>query len=258
MEIVKRLPLTTSAFALVIAYSALKVGIGLIKRIFTPNYIQNIASILPWEIQEEIIQHLFDPENANDSGLLHLSLTCKRWNKFISENQAWLNVRLPYQVRKIELQDLDREVTLVPREVDLLGTDQVFSPKLAYFFLAKRDYPGNGRFWIYTRFSSDLYRYKDDQLYVPWINHNLLQRPRTLWQFIKTLLIAPEWLSPLLVISDRKHGRKDEKTRRRMYPIIVFCSILLSFLPYLDIVLFRPDALISQITRVMASENKLY
>lgn len=194
---------------------------------------------LPLDMQQEIISHFFDPTNVQDIELLNISLTCKHWHKFISQHSTWLKERLPHKIREIN-ENIARDENLhyytqPIEEFDMLGADEVFSPKMAYFVLLTRTFPR--RESQYSRFSTDLQRAKSDQLYVPWINHNLIQRPETFWQFIKTILIAPEWLYPFIVLRlTKKFSRtKDQKFRKRILPL--FCLLAVS--PIIHRIYFR-------------------
>lgn len=180
-------------------------------------------SYLPLDMQLEIIQQFFDPMSFKDEELLNLSLTSKYWHKIISQHPSWLKERLAFKIKQ-NYPDVHEEIEGWPNKLDLFGADELFSPKIAYFLVIRRSSPMNMStvHHTLTRFSNNSQRYKVDQLYFPWLNHNLAQRPETLWKFIKTILIYPVWLYPFIIWRYIKKATRsaDLKNRTRISELL--------------------------------------
>lgn len=162
--------------------------------------------ILPKEIQYEILDLIIG--DYTNEALLELSTTCKSWNDRISTSSSWLNERLQkyYTTARVKHpgddEDPEHEAKQRAYEADLLGADRVFSPKIAYYFIIRRSNPPTYRRITRHQIPSDLKLNND--LWVPWLDHNLIRRPDTLWTFIKTILICPKWIYSMMVVKKQR------------------------------------------------------
>eukprot|EP00029_Vermamoeba_vermiformis_P007688 TRINITY_DN3396_c0_g1_i1.p1 TRINITY_DN3396_c0_g1~~TRINITY_DN3396_c0_g1_i1.p1 ORF type:complete len:419 (-),score=-2.45 TRINITY_DN3396_c0_g1_i1:60-1316(-) len=241
-----RLPLTVSAWVIVGGYSLVRFAFNKINHDYWQRKISTRNSsllILPQDIQNEILAHLMNL--STEKQLLDLSLTCKNFYARISNHSSWLNARLKKYYVSVSIdgyESADQIDWRVNYETDLLGADRVFSPKLAYFFILKRSDEPTNRLRQRVAISPNLFELKNKNLYVPWMDHNLIKKPETFWQFIKTILICPTWIYPLLA-SQHRRGKLSMALDRFNSPKISrlfhLLSSVLAYLPFLDSFIYQ-------------------
>jgi hypothetical protein len=157
-------------------------------------------SVLPKEILGEILNEVVADPSTSLTELSNLSLVCREWNKFVSDSNIWLKmVNLKWM--KIKSKATDLHIHKI-----FQSTARLFTPKLSYALLNYRipiyNYYANGSVLgdvVFREFPADLIKLRSNKLlWVPWLNHNILERPETLWKFIYTTIRYPKWIHPLL------------------------------------------------------------
>jgi hypothetical protein len=180
----RRLPLTTVSVLLFGVYSLVSLAIRRIKLYFAKKILQ--YSVLPKEILGEILNDVVADPSTSLTELSNLSLVCREWNKFVSDNNIWLKmVNLKWMKIKSKATDLHIHIIFQ-------STARLFTPKLSYALLNYRipiyNYYANGSVLgdvTFREFPADLMKLRSNKfLWVPWLNHNILERPETLRKFI--------------------------------------------------------------------------
>lgn len=122
-----------------------------------------------------------------------------------------------------------------------------FPPKITYFFCKNRitrsirryeiELDKNGECFrfqqqkLFVAIPEELRRVENNEIYVPWLNQDVIKNPQVLWKFLWTAIRYPSWIYGFTKLDHYSTGltreyRYDANIIRRMVKYISVCVSL--------------------------------
>lgn len=136
--------------------------------------------------------------------LINLSLVCKDWQNIIVNDTIWIDKMNILLRSRINVEPSDADGHLAESRFSLIrhyfgSVTDLFPPKTVYYLLLPRLERFSNDNIILAQFTADQIRTPKQNIWTPWLNHNVIARPDTLWKFIFTVIRYPSWIYPFFI-----------------------------------------------------------
>jgi hypothetical protein len=239
---------TLGALGLFCGYSLISSAVRAIKnRRSNAKILQQPIAVK--DIQDRILKLVLHDLDTKNKDLLSLSLVCKYWHNIISNGNIWtekFNILLRIETNSTEKYEPESTEEML-RHFFGCASD-LFPPKIVYYLLLPKLQYINSEEVIIPQFTTDLIRIPKQNLWTPWLNHNIMERPDTIWKFIYTAIRYPRWIYLLFVTAYTTPDAEFPFMAKHLFSSWKIHKLLLVissffFLPWLDIVISNTPTL---------------